>query len=210
MDRGMMRVMYMNSQSTMNKLNELRAIVEMRKPDIIAITETWTNPGIANAILAINGYEIVARNDINDTEGGRGGGVIVYVRDEVNVWEEERQSGFNQYVSVKMKTHKRETCLYVIYRSPNSKRENDDAMCEWIRDLKGSVLIVGDLKFQGIDWQNGTSDLKGRPFYEARSDAFLEQHVTKAMHINGNLLDLVLSNESDVIQELNIEGPNGT
>ena len=40
--------------------------------------------------------------------------------------------------------------------------------------------FIGDLNYTGINWRKGTSDLKGRPFYDACSDNFIEQYVTEA------------------------------
>ena len=86
-----------------------------------------------------------------------------------------------------MKTKKTDVSLYVVYRSPNSKKDNDEVLCQWISNLKGRFLIIGDLNYPGINWRKGTSDSKGRPFYDACSDNFIEQYVTEATHINGNL-----------------------
>ena len=54
----------------MNKINELKAVVETKKLDIVAMTETWTNEGIPNGVLSLERYKMVARKDQNDMEGG--------------------------------------------------------------------------------------------------------------------------------------------
>ena len=66
-----LRVMYANVQSLNNKVNELRALVTMESPDIIALTETWTNESVANEFLHVEGYDMVVRKDRGDTVGGR-------------------------------------------------------------------------------------------------------------------------------------------
>ena len=75
-------ILYTNAQSLAGKVSELEAIASDMKPDIIALTETWCNSGITNAVLSIVGYELVPdlRMDRADTGGGRGGGLIVYAR----------------------------------------------------------------------------------------------------------------------------------
>ena len=52
------------------------------KPDIIVLTETWCNSDISDAVLSIDGYELLPdlRMDRMDSGGGRGGGLIVYAR----------------------------------------------------------------------------------------------------------------------------------
>ena len=76
MDGGRrLKLMYSNMQSMNNKMGELRAVVDMEKPDIIALTETWTNECISDAFLSLDGYDMVERRDRTDTAGGRGGGI---------------------------------------------------------------------------------------------------------------------------------------
>ena len=40
---GNLTVLYANAQSVISKMNELEAVADGRKPDIIAIIESWTN-----------------------------------------------------------------------------------------------------------------------------------------------------------------------
>ena len=47
----------------MNKMGELRLIVEDVEPDIIGITETWTMPDMGNAKLYLKGYQVFRRKD---------------------------------------------------------------------------------------------------------------------------------------------------
>ena len=77
-------VIFGNVQSVINKMDEFRATMCMMKPDIIALTETWTHDGIGAEILEVEGYEVVARSDRNDTEKGRGGGILIYVEKNIN------------------------------------------------------------------------------------------------------------------------------
>ena len=73
-------VMFANVQSIVNKLDEIRAFMQIQNPDIFAVTESWTNEDIGNDVLRIQGYEIIDRQDRNDTDRGRGGGIIIYAK----------------------------------------------------------------------------------------------------------------------------------
>ena len=70
-------VLFLNAQSVCNKVDELRVLVMCEEPDIVVVCETWTNETHGDALFAIEGYEMIARNDRNDTAGGRGGGILV-------------------------------------------------------------------------------------------------------------------------------------
>ena len=204
---GGVSILYTNAQSVVRKMEELRVWVAEQEPTVVAITETWTHDEIDDNWLKIKGYEMVAREDRKDTSAGRGGGVLVYVRSGVNAWKVE-ENAFNQVISIRVKIRK-EIMLSVVYRSPNSTRANDVALCNWIRSTQNQTIIFGDLNFPGVDWESGTSDARGRPFLEACGDAFLIQHVEEATHINGNRLDLVLSKHGEMVREIEMKGRLG-
>ena len=64
--------MCLNARSIVNKKNELNIMVEDIDPDIIGITESWSNTDITDAELGLTGYVTFRRDRI----GRRGGGVI--------------------------------------------------------------------------------------------------------------------------------------
>ena len=77
-------VMFGNAQSIVNKVDEVRTIMAMEKPDVMAFTETWTHEGIGKEFLEVDGYEMAVRADRNDTDKGRGGGILVYIKKNLN------------------------------------------------------------------------------------------------------------------------------
>ena len=75
-------------------------------------------------------------------------------------------------------------CLFCnSYRSPISTKVNDDDLNKWIIPLKVNYNIIGDLNYPGIEWANGTSDAKGREFYDTCNDKFLAQMVEESSGI---------------------------
>ena len=83
-------------------------------------------------------------------------------------------TSFNQVVSVKIKNGCEDLILSVIYRSPNSSRVNDEALCNWMNGLSGTNLLIGDFNYPDIDWENGISGSRGRTFYETTADLYME------------------------------------
>ena len=57
MERGAaktgIKVAFANVQSIGNKVDELRAMMAMIKPEIMALTETWAHSGIGNEVLSM-------------------------------------------------------------------------------------------------------------------------------------------------------------
>ena len=74
---------YYNAFSILNKIDELKADCLLTKPDIIQICETFCRDDIDNAALKKPGYQLVNRRDGRDTAGGRGRGLLVYMRGRV-------------------------------------------------------------------------------------------------------------------------------
>ena len=56
-----MLILYTNAQSIIRKMDELRVIVTTKRPEIVALTETWTHADIDCNFLKLNGYEIIER-----------------------------------------------------------------------------------------------------------------------------------------------------
>ena len=187
----------MNAQSLVNKIEKLRVLVAIYNPDITIITETWTNEPILNDLLNINGHNIIERKDRNDTDKGRGGGIIVYVRNNLYAWREDCETVFNQCGMIRYNNG--DLQVLAIYRSPNSAKANDDELCRYIERMIGTYIILGDFNFPDIRWQSGCSGNKGRKFLETMHDKLLTLHVETATHNCGNILDLILSSEDNLV-----------
>ena len=152
--KPLIKLMYTNAQSIVNKVSILNALVVDNHPDIIAITESWTHTNINEALLTINGYEIVGRSDRVDTLKGRGGGILVYSR-LANTTMDASVHNFCQHVCITAHTQKNvpNIKIHVVYRSPNSTEENDKQLLDYIDMLPKNSVIVGDFNFPEIHWK---------------------------------------------------------
>ena len=203
------RVIFANVRSIVKKIDEVRAFASIEKTDILVFTETWANEDIGDAFFSIPGYDMAAREDRNDTERGRGGGILVFTSRNIHVCKNNVNTEFNQYVSLRMKCRNEEINIHAIYRSPNSKKENDDELCKWVENMNGTNIIIGDLNYPDIDCENGTSGSRGRDFFEATTGRFMEQHVQEATHLSGNILDLILCDQEGIVTSVKTLGRIG-
>ena len=90
----------------MKKRDELITYAKSENPDIISITETWLNISAKHLIseVSIPGYNMF----LNCRENKRGGGVIMYVKDNINATEISRPSTPSyEAVYVKLKVNKK-------------------------------------------------------------------------------------------------------
>ena len=203
------KVMFMNAQSVVSKMDELRAIVAMEEPGLVAVTEAWTHDEIGDAYLKLEGYDMIVREDRNDTQGGRGGGLLLYAKKNINAWRIRNDCTFNQMATVGMKCGNGEVLLHLVYRSPNSSRENDALLIQYVSELRGRNVLIGDFNYPDIRWTEGTAGARGRPFLEVVTDKFMEQHVNEATHSRGNTLDLILSDQEGLVSSVATEGRLG-
>jgi len=84
----------------MNKLDYLRAEVQVIDPDITAISESWTNDSISDIELNLTGYTLFRKDRGLDIKGG---GVLLYVKDCLNASEVKFKSDFPEQVWCKVK-----------------------------------------------------------------------------------------------------------
>ena len=111
-----------------------------------------------------------------------------------------------------------------VYRSPTNDsvttQTSTAQVCTVIKeaaDLGSShLLIVGDFNYPRIDWEtedvNENSEVI-KPFLDEIQTNFLHQHITKPTRYRGgqepSLLDLILTNEEGMINELTHNPPLG-
>ena len=180
--------------------------------------ETWLSADLPDSIVSIPGYEIVSRKDGGDTHEGKGRGLIIYCRSELNATPIENAAVDNiiQCAGIEInlnKTTKEPTFIYLFYRPPRQPFSRDDngntaKICELISSLPENSIAVGDFNFPHTDWSCVHSTSAGEMvFLEAVRDRFLTQHTEEPTHSAGNILDLVFSDRPDDINSVEVLSP---
>ena len=123
----------------------------------------------------------------------------MYAKKELCVWRLEETSDFNQCTAIKVKCGCEDVVIHSVYRSPNSSRENDAKLCAYVKEMRGTNILVGDFNYPDINWETGTTAARGRDFFEATTAAGMDQFVNEPTHISGNTLDLILCNKGEMI-----------
>ena len=82
-------------------------------------------------------------------------------------------------------------------------------MADFVRSTKPNSITIGDLNFPGIDWELGSYDGASENFFKATQDAFLTQHVDIPTQDAGNILDVILSTNPNLISSVNSAGKLG-
>ena len=191
-----------------NKRHEIEIIIREKGVDILGITESWGNEYIGDAELSFNGYDLFRQDRIMGDKG-RGGGVLLYVREGLGaVREEQIGRNINESIWVRiLDSVKREIYIGVCYKSPTASREEIESLYECINHYsKRKSLIMGDFNFKDINWVDMEAVGEGREFVTLINDCFRTQHVLKATR-GANILNLVFTSEPCMVDEVLIENP---
>ena len=207
-----------HSSPVCNKRSELETRIHIYKPDIIGLTEinpkNMNNTCTTNQDFYLTGYNMF----VNLT--GRGSALYVrecYSSAEVNL---HNSIDATTWCTISLNNHDR-LLVGTIYRSPNLNAEQNTkliTMLEEVSHINSShLLIMGDFNFPEIDWDNEVSsaatDHPSQVFLECYRDCFLHQHIRSPTHYRSmqkaNILDLVLTNEENMVKNVEYKEPVG-
>ena len=208
-------VIHSNCQSAMNKKSEIRDLIEVEKPHILALTEFGASSAIEDGELGVEGYTLY-RGDHSDGSGGLGKGVALYVSNVLNHSAcpamDERAFDCSAWSFIKLAENKTLLCG-VIYRSPNSSGENNQKLVRLMQGAAAAkcehLLICGDFNLPSIDWsvyQSHESETAfSSDFVKVVEELALYQHARNFTRFRGtqrSCLDLVFTNEECMVNEI--------
>jgi hypothetical protein len=172
-------------------------------PDLILITETWCNSDIADAFLSIPWYDLLPdlRVDRADTGGGRGGGIVVYAKQGLQILKIDQDVTLCQMCKFLVN----DVELYVLYRPPNAVSDSVSEIADIVRQAKKNSIFIGDFNLPEIDWSAGVARGRASLLLEAVEESMTEQLVNFPTHLKGNTLDLVITNMPERVEEI-VEG----
>ena len=83
-DKNLLKVGHINIGGLLNKISEIKVIIEESDPDILSITETHLSAAISDDQLDIEGHEFARRDrkedDFTKTHKGIWGGCLTYYK----------------------------------------------------------------------------------------------------------------------------------
>ena len=225
--------MSINSDQLSNKLTELKFRANILKADIICTSEVIPKNQkghLHSEIFEIPGYEMVHNlQKYGKTPNIRG--CITYVRKgikfkpiEIKVDGEEFEEAI--FIEINLKQNERLLCGN-LYRRGESSAENNKRFVKTLLDIAerkySHSVLMGDINLKNIIWECiGTAvgycnspdpNLFDNQFLECLHDCFFFQHVYENTRQRGSdapsLLDLVITNEENLINKLEFLAPLG-
>ena len=193
----------LNALSIRKKALLIKDFVVEHNLDLLAITETWLDPGDKDIYyvreICPTGYDFhhIPRADSN----GGGVGLLVKKSLQIRKHNQTKVKSF-EYMDVLVKYLNACIRLVIVYRPPpseqNGLKENDffdefNSLLECWAITSSKLLITSDFNFH----VNKPSETYAKKFLRMLNGFNLEQHVSEATHKNGNTLDLLITRSGD-------------
>ena len=135
----------------------------------------------------------------------------MYVREDVSIKPLSVTNIFNQYCKFEIIDKRADNPLTVtlVYRSPNSTRENNLELAKILENCEDNALFIGDFNLPSFDTPTVLCPAKCRPILDAAQSAFLVNVVNFPTHVRGGILDLALTNNQEAINSVSDLGNLG-
>lgn len=208
-NRSNIRFALWNARSINNKTASLCDFIISRQLDIMALTETWLygddrdSHTLADISRTLGHYNILHIPRKNR----HGGGIALISRNGLIITSNNHRSFKSmECLDVNVKSENKVIRLFLIYRPPPSSKnkltttmffDEFNTLTEEIMAVSTSCLICGDFNIH-MDSNNG----EAIHFQETLHSAGLKQHVDFVTHSKGHTLDLIITNDDEMISSL--------
>jgi len=156
----------------MEKRIELENYANLHGYKIIAVTESWATSEISDNELSLDGFALF-RKDRCDVTPGKGGGVLLYVSNELSCAAVDTLNAFkceSTWIEVKDDLGAN-GIVGVCYKCPAVSEQELKEMFNAISQAsKGRCLIVGDFNYPNINLDNWECNKDDEEFVDLLQD----------------------------------------
>ena len=221
-----LKVWYSNADVLItDKLNELEVQIDCDYPDIACIAEVKPKNFIRTFSLIeyyINGYNLEAMNILED----EGKGMLLYIKKSIQYHLLDQflfTSILTQEIIIcELKTEDSNLLVNAcVCRSPNSTVNNTGNLNVLLKNISdkynANLMVLGDFNYPRIKWVHYSTNYcisdSNYKFLETNRDCFFQRYVKSSTRgrnsDNPSLLDLVLSNNDDLFDNVSLLSPFG-
>ena len=151
-----------------------------------------------------------------------GRGMLLYIKKTFKKLDISTIANTNRSEIIAVELKLKEKIIHAcVYRSPNSLPDNSNNINKSLEILSGrfspNLLVAGNFNYPKINWEHysttsSPNDLNSK-FFECTIDCFFNQFISEPIRGRGlsqpTLIDLVLTNNSDIIDKVKLESPLG-
>ena len=211
-----MQSLYANKSDL--KLSELQIMANDWHIDVLAVTETWLDSNIPDALVSITGYQKPFRRDRNK----RGGGTAIYCADHLPVRRRnDLEDAYSECIWIECLLNNYNFLFAVYYRPPGQLAADRDiflssltSSIELAQDSGAdSIVVAGDFNDRCKLWGDNHESSELRCLLrDLVKDKGLTQIINQPTRLayDGspqNLLDLVITDSPNKFMECNVIPP---
>ena len=155
---------HVNCQSLLSTFTEFAAVFSSLKLVCLAITESWMKPSLSDNLVRLDGYRLYRHDRINR----RGGGVAVYVRDDVSVVilaQSEEEHNQSEFIILELSFKSQRILLATVYRTSEATILNFENEITKFLNHYQHVFICGDFNYDLLT--NETSVINFRDLFSS-------------------------------------------
>ncbi|KAL5270252.1 hypothetical protein ACHWQZ_G001104 [Mnemiopsis leidyi] len=211
-------------QLDQTKKYELNSYLALHKPDILLLNETWLKKSIKSCeIIDHTNYDVYRNDrsqathptDPNNPNKFRkfGGGFLIAVRSdlEATVRRISVRKGA-EMIAVELTIGSNKLVFCTVYRVGTLGEQNHSSIVDSIKSFyQGKnlrkVFIAGDFNLHSVEWPPQSTNTPIRVhklFTDSFQELGLDQLITSPTHIKGKTLDLLLTNHSSLVSDVNV------
>ena len=199
-------VLYFNARSIVPKFDALCSEVEIHKPDIVCLVESWLSDEVLDSEISLTNYQLY-RLDRNR----HGGGIIIYIHNNLTTELITKGAYSLEFLAVSVSNGISKFCISLFYRPPSSPVHVMDSLFTTLETLNISsftnFVLIGDFN---INFHNPSCFLYPKLSNILQSFS-LSQVVQDATHNTRNgsetLIDLALVSSADHVKDCSVIPP---
>ena len=214
----------LNPMLDTKKVLELQSYLKCFQPGIVILNETWLTGTILDSeIIPKEQYKIFREDrtkkthppDANNPKKFRtyGGGVLIGVKTDLDIKSVKVSYKCSAEILAVTLTFKngKKLVICTCYRVGTLGDANCNEITSYLQKLKerrdlSNLVMIGDFNFPSIDWDNYHSNISvDQNFLELFSNIGLAQLIDKPTHIAGNILDLLLTDNTSIIADIKVD-----
>ena len=217
---------------SINKILELNSYIASNHPDIavLKVNETWLKETVKNSeFFPDNDYKVFRLDrsvnthspDPSDPKKFRrnGGGVLIAIKSTVDMNPKLVQSKARAEilsVTLTFKNNKK-LCITTCYRVGILQQSNLEEVNKHLQSISSNKsiikhIVLGDFNLDSVKWDNNnninTSNNLHIRYTTVFEDHCLFQLLKSPTHYKGNILDLLLTDEPNIIRDIYIAQHN--
>ena len=157
---------YTNANGLFNKIDELKLLLSTNSNiDIVCVTETHFSHDILDAEIQIDGFNIYRHDrdfslDTSKHAISHGGGSIIYVRTDLNVFLTPGSNSAPDSLAVTLETAVGSVCVACIYRSTSLNLSQNSNLSSFLKNICNvnndhETVLLGDFNLPDVSWETG-------------------------------------------------------